>query len=58
MLIILKHGEPMTKSEIKSIMEDADYNGDGKLDYSEVKIIIQFFKPVIGVKRVIDIHVV
>ena len=29
----------MTKSEIKSIMDDADYNGDGKLDYHEVKFI-------------------
>ena len=26
----------MTKSEIKSLMDDADYNGDGKLDYNEV----------------------
>ena len=29
----------MTKSEIKSIMDDADYNGDGKLDYHEVELM-------------------
>ena len=26
----------MSESEIKSLMQDADYNGDGKLDYHEV----------------------
>ena len=26
----------MTKSEVRSLMDDSDYNGDGKLDYKEV----------------------
>ena len=26
----------MTKAEVKSMMDDADFNGDGKLDYEEV----------------------
>ena len=30
----------MTKSEVQAILDDADVNNDGKLDYSEVKILI------------------
>jgi len=26
----------MTKAEVKNMIEDADFNGDGKLDYEEV----------------------
>ncbi|XP_065069056.1 EF-hand calcium-binding domain-containing protein 7-like [Rhopilema esculentum] len=33
--VLTMHGERMTKSEVKAMMEDADYNGDGKLDYHE-----------------------
>ena len=29
----------MTKSEVQAILDDADVNNDGKLDYSEVKIL-------------------
>lgn len=29
-------GEPMTSREIRDIMEEADLNNDGKLDYREV----------------------
>ena len=28
----------MTKSEVQAILDDADENNDGKLDYSEVNI--------------------
>jgi len=33
--ILTKRGERMTKAEVKSMMDDADCNGDGKLDYDE-----------------------
>ena len=29
----------MTKNEVQAILDDADINNDGKLDYSEVKNI-------------------
>ena len=32
----------MTKAEVRSMMEDADYNGDGKLDYYEVIFTFSF----------------
>ena len=28
----------MTKSEVQEILDDADINNDGKLDYSEVNV--------------------
>ena len=34
----------MTKAEVKSMMNDADFNGDGKLDYEEVFKKLFFFK--------------
>lgn len=33
----------MTKAEVKSMMNDADFNGDGKLDYEEVFKKLFFF---------------
>ena len=32
----LQRGERMTKAEVKSMIQDADFNGDGRLDYEEV----------------------
>jgi len=34
--LYLKQGERMTKSEVQEILDDADINNDGKLDYNEV----------------------
>ena len=31
-----KMGEPMTSRDIRDIIEEADLNNDGKLDYREV----------------------
>ena len=31
-----QRGERMTKAEVKAILDEADDNGDGRLDYSEV----------------------
>lgn len=33
--VLTKRGERMTKAEVKMMIEDADFNGDGKLDYPE-----------------------
>eukprot|EP00112_Aurelia_sp_Birch-Aquarium-sp1_P010503 Seg224.11 transcript_id=Seg224.11/GoldUCD/mRNA.D3Y31 product="EF-hand calcium-binding domain-containing protein 7" protein_id=Seg224.11/GoldUCD/D3Y31 len=33
--VLTMHGERMTKSEVRTLMDDSDYNGDGKLDYKE-----------------------
>ena len=29
----------MTKSEVQEILDDADINNDGKLDYNEVHVV-------------------
>lgn len=36
----LKRGEKMSMSEVKAIIDEVDENKDGKLDYSEVSVII------------------
>lgn len=36
-MFYLQQGERMTKSEVQAILDDADTNNDGKLDYVEVK---------------------
>ena len=36
-MFYLQQGERMTKSEVQAILDDADTNNDGKLDYIEVK---------------------
>lgn len=33
--LLTKQGERMTKSEVQAILDDADLNNDGKLDYNE-----------------------
>ena len=30
----------MTKAEVKLMIDDADFNGDGKLDYEEVAFLL------------------
>ena len=36
---LLQRGERMTKADVQSLLDDADDNGDGKLDYLEVRIL-------------------
>ena len=36
-MFYLQQGERMSKSEVQAILDDADTNNDGKLDYVEVK---------------------
>ena len=33
--LFLKRGEKLTHEEVQAIIDDADYNKDGKLDYAE-----------------------
>ena len=37
--ILTRRGEKMTEEEVHKIINEADENGDGKLDYSEVRML-------------------
>jgi len=39
----MQRGEKMTVAEVQKIIDDADQNGDGKLDYREVLNIILYY---------------
>lgn len=38
--LLTKQGERMTKSEVQAILDDADVNNDGKLDYNEFAALL------------------